>query len=538
MWKIIKKNKLFYVILLSIFLVSCKDTKKTDMESAVTTFTFYSSDNLEPLYFNDVIAKEITKRTGVTLDIQYRKNDENDDLDLMIVNGSFPDLIYAKAKIAKLIEAGAVIPLDSYIEESGDNIKKLYGNQIVKLRNSLEDPRMYTVGTYEIHPKVMETSGTLQLQNAVLREFGYPKIKTLDDFEKILIAYKKKYPVINGHKTIGLSLLTESWYWYVGLSNIGNYIIGLPDDGQWIVDQKTLKASYKFLVPEMKIFYKWLNKLYKEDLLDPESFTQDKSLWESKMQEGYVLSTSVPYYFIQDVQKNIAQNGNEQRSFAYLPVMADENTKDSFLRNVGFSGGWGIAISKDCLDKEKAFKFLDWMCSEEALILTNWGIENQDFYYDDNKTRISFSYIDNERGIGKWLYPFPEPGAGYIDSTGNPLVKQSEAEILKIYNNAEKETLAAYGCTFWTDLCTPESEHNIPKHGQVWQYTLPTHMTTIVNDVDNIVKKSLIKMITSDQNEFDKNWKKMNDEIIQMGIKDIETEISKLIQEKIQLWNN
>lgn len=538
MLKKINRINFILIIVAVICLSSCRKRQENKETAEVKTFTLYSSDSLEPILFEDDIAKEIIKRTGVKLQFLYRTNEENDDFDLMVVNGSFPDFIYAKSNVSKLIETKAIIPLDSFIETQGINIKKLYGDQIVKLRNSLEDPQIYTVGTYEVHPKVMETSGTLQLQNAVLREFGYPKIKTLDEFEKILISYKKKYPVIDGHKTIGLSLLTESWYWYLGLSNTGNYVIGLPDDGQWIVDQDTLKATYKFLVPEMKIFYKWLNKLYHEDLLDPESFTQDKTLWESKIKSGYVLSTSVPFYLIQDIQKNIAQNGYEQRSYAFLPVMDKVDRKDQFLRNPGFSGGWGIAISKDCSDPQTAFKFLDWMCSEDALILTNWGIEGQDFYYDYNKTRISLGNNSEERGIGKYLYPFPEPGAGFIDSTGNTLVKLTQSEIVKTYNNAEKETLAAYGCSLWTDLCTPESEHSIPKHGQVWQYPLPTQMNNVLSDIDNVVKKDLIKMIIDDEENFDSNWKKMNDHILNLGIKDIENEINNLIQKKIELWNN
>ena len=113
---------------------------------------------------------------------------------MLIANGEYPDFIFAKGDLVRLIEAHAVIPLDDYIDKYGDNIKKLYGKEIVKLRNTLEDPSIYSFGTYEIKTKVMETSGNLQIQNAVLREFGYPSIKTLTDYENLLLAYKKKYP--------------------------------------------------------------------------------------------------------------------------------------------------------------------------------------------------------------------------------------------------------------------------------------------------------------------------------------------------------
>ena len=128
----------------------------------------------------------------------------------------------------------------------------------------------------------------MQLQHAVLKELGYPQIKTLEDYENALRAYMKKYPTINGQKTIGLSLLIDTWQWYIDLSNPGNYTIGYPDDGQWIVDSN-LNARYKFLDPEIFQYYKWLNKLNAEGLLDPESFTQKEDVWKSKIASGRVL---------------------------------------------------------------------------------------------------------------------------------------------------------------------------------------------------------------------------------------------------------
>lgn len=529
-------KRLILLVFLSLIFMSCKKTAE-QVQIEPVTFTFYSSDLNEPLNFDDVIANEITRRTGVKLEFYQIRLNENDDIDLMIVNDQYPDLIFAKSGLSKLIEVGSVIPLDELIENYGLNIKSLYGDQLVRLRNSLEDPSIYTVGTYEIHQKVMETSGNLQIQNAVLREYGYPKIKTLSDFENILMAYKKKYPVINGKKTVGISLLTDSWYWYISLSNPSNYALGYPDDGQWIVDQSTLKAQYKFLNPQMISFYKWLNKLYHEGLLDPESFTQDLNLLDSKLQNGNVLSTSLPLYLLTDIQKKIIQNGMEQRTFAYLPVVENENISDQFLKNYGFSGGWGIAITKDCKDKEKAFKFLDWMCSEEALILTNWGIEGQDYYYDQNNVRVSFPNVDEIRGVGKWRYPFPEPGDGYFDSTGNHITKLSKSEIIKTYTDTENETLNAYGAELWIDLFTPDSELEVSKYGQIWQYPLNSQMNNLVSDVDEYVKQSLIKMILGPAKDFDNAWKKMNDQIVSMGINNVGNEISNMIQMKMELWN-
>lgn len=528
------KNKLFFLLLISItFFYSCKQKEEA---LPPITFTFFSSDLSKPQSFNDLIAKEITNRTGVTLQFEYSTENPDDAIDLMMANANYQDLIYAKGNLSKLIEKGAVIPLDDYIEKYGQNMKELYGNQLSRLRFTLENPYIYSVGTYEIKTKILEVSGNMQIQNAVLKEFGYPKLKTLEDYENILLAYKKKYPEINGHKTIGLSLITDSWYWYLGLSNQGNYVIGYPDDGQWIVNQDTMEATYKFLYPDMEKFYKWLNKIYHEELLDPESFTQNIDVWTLKVSEGYVLGTSYPYWGIHEINKSMIQNDMENRTFAFMPITYSEEYKDPSLKDYGFSGGWGIAISKDCKDPVRAFKFLDWICSEEGQILINWGIEGKHYYYDKNGKRIAYSNINENDGVGRYVYPFPEAGGGYIDSTGNPLAKLYRENVIENYSSVEKETLTAYGAELWTELFPTAQELGVSKHGQVWQYPLSSKMNEKITQVDDFVKESLIKMIIGPEKDFDSSWNNMQQKIIDMGMLEINKEVTELIQMKMKLW--
>lgn len=432
-----KITKIFKIFIIFLSFVSCSQKKETQSIPPIT-FTFYSEDFNGSRTFDDRIAKEITKRTGVYLDITGPKSQPSDNVQLMILNNDFPDLIFAKSDNSKLIENRALIPLDGLIRKYGDNIVNLYGDKILRLRNSLDDPSIYTVGTYEIKTNVLETSGNMQIQNAVLREFGYPRISTLDDVENLLLSYKEKYPQINGHKTIGLSLLTDSWYWFLSISNPGNYMIGFPDDGQWIIDQKTFDAQYKFLHPEMNVYYKWLNKLYHEDLLDPESFTQTEEMWKQKLSSGYVLATTYPLWGLKDIQNNLIENDLTERTFAYLPITASTKYKDPSLKDYGFSGGWGIGITIDCKEPIRAFKFLDYMCSEEAQILTNWGIENIDYIYNENNERISINENVKESIIKMIMEPeelFDESWKklqAHIKEMGIETVSQNVTTLIKI----------------------------------------------------------------------------------------------------------
>lgn len=529
------RNLIFILaVLFAAGFTSCSQKEKGPEK---ITFTFFSSDLMEYTPFTDLTAQEITRRTGVTLETQFCHSNSSDEISLMIANDQFPDLIYAKGDLSRLIEAGAVIPLDEYIEKYGENLKKLYGDQIVKLKYSLSDPQVYSVGTFEIKNKVLETAGNIQLQHAVLKELGYPKIKTLEDLENALLAYKTKYPQIDGKDTLGYSFLADSWYWYLSLSNPGGYLIGHPDDGQWFVDEESLVAMYKFLDKDMPLFYRWLNKIYHEGLLDIESFTQKEDVWQSKVKEGRVLATSYPYWGLSSLRSNLAANGMDERTFAYLPVTAGPEYKDQSLKDYGFSGGWGIAITKSCKNPEKAFKFLDYMCSEEGQILLNWGIKNVTYFEDISGKRVLKSEIPGDSGLGAWVYPFPQAGKGAYDSRGDSIANLSLGQIRKDYLPAERETLSAYGVEMWTDLFPTSQELGVSRHGQAWQYNLSPESQTKLTKIDDFVKESLIHMILGPESDFENNWQDMVRGIKNLGIESVTLELNRMIAEKMELWS-
>jgi len=530
-----KINKLFFPFLFLLLIISgcSKGKSKT---SSVKTFSFYSIDLNKPQPFTDLVAQELTKKSGVFLDVISSKGSE--ELSVMIANNSYPDLIYAKSDLSRLIEAGAVIPLDDYIEKYGENMKKLYGDQLVKLKYSMDDPHIYSMGTFDIKNRITEVCGNIQLQHSVLKELGYPKIQTLEDVENALIAYKTMYPYINGYETIGFSLLCDDWFWYLGLANPGGYLLGHPDDGQWFVNQETFEATYKFLDPEMPYFYRWLNRLYHEGLLDVESFTQKEDVFQAKLKNGNVLATSYTLWGLTDARRSLIDNKMEEHTFAYLPVTKGPEYKDQALKDYGFSGGWGIAISKDCKDPEGAFKFLDFMCSEEAQITLNWGVEGVTYEYDAAGMRKNIDSTVPNNGVGIWAYPFPQAGKGAFDSKGDYIVQNSKESIRANYCKTEKETLKAYGASLWTDLFPSSESLGVSRHGQVWQYSLSSESQDKMDKIDSFTKQSLIRMILGPESEFDSAWKEMTEGIRKLDVESVTDELNRLIQQKLQLWGN
>lgn len=523
---------------------SGKDTDKTPI-----TLTFFHSDLAFDIDFSDPVAKKITELTGVTLKITHPLGGDTNAIPLMIAGGDYPDLIFAKGDITKLVEADAVLDLKDLINEKGNNIKTFYGDYLDRLKYSPTDEAIYTLGSNGISTATWSTSGTMQLQHAVLKELGYPKIENIEDFENAIREYKKRYPKIDGQDTIGLLLMASDWRWMTTLGNPAGFALGMSDDGQWAIDDEKQEAKYKFTASGMKDYFKWLNKLSAEGLLDPESFTQKYDSYIAKLSSGRVLGIADADWDYQDAVKSLVGDGKPERTWAPLSVVVDETKhKNQAMKDYGYSGGWGIAISKASPNAERAFEFLNWMTSDEAQVLLNWGIEGVHYKVENGK-RVVIPEVQQQKntdkdfakktGIGLYSYPFPRRGDGAKDPTGNYYTTESEENYIANYNSAQRETLKAYGVKFFTDLFPPQKELGVSMHGQAWQFNIPTDsdLAIIQKKADDYMQNALAQLVLGKPEDFDAAWDKIQADLKAMNIEKANAEMTQLTKERIKFWN-
>lgn len=553
-----RKNPLHSLVLMFIvgivLMTGCSDSEKAKKDSPgegtaddPITLSFFNADLAEDKSFDDPVAKKITEKTGVILELEHPVGGDEQAVPLMIASGEYPDMIFAKGDIGKLIQAGGVIKLDDLIEEKGDNLKAMYGDQLDRLRNSIDDPGIYTVGTYGVESANWETSGTTSIQLEVLRELGYPEINTIYDYEKALTEYIKKYPEIDGQKTIGLSLLGSDWRWLITVGNPAGFSLGIPDDGQWAINDGTGEAQYKFMLPEIKEYFKWLNHMNDIGLLDPESFTHTHETYIAKLSSGRVLGIADQDWNYGDAKNALVSDGKEWRTYAPLPVTLSEEYQSQGLKDYGFAGGWGTSISSTSKHPEKAFEFLNWMGSEEAQILLNWGIEGVNYDVVDGKRVLKDEDIERkksdsnyakETGVGYYLYPFPQWGNGAVDSEGNSITPDSQKDIIANYNKAEKEVISAYGMESWIDWFPQTDELGISNHGAAANFSIPSGSDLEITQqkADDLMEQKITQAILGKPSDFDASWEKMQKELIDMGINEANKDMTKITRNLMELW--
>ncbi|SET46703.1 extracellular solute-binding protein [[Clostridium] polysaccharolyticum] len=533
-------------MLCMLMLAGCSRIHQTDKAGRKPiTFVFYNADGKEDPW-TDPVAEAITKATGVTLETDYPINGSDERIALMIATGEYPDLIFAKGDAGALIDNGSLLDLSDLIDQYGPHIKQFYGEEYEKLRYSQEDKSIYQLSCTKIQNKVLETSGSAQLQWAVILANDYKIPRTLDQYEKMIKKYISHNPSIEGKKTIGISICCSDWHWYPTLSNPAGYIAnGSPDNGQWIVDDK-YKVHYKHAVKGQKEYYAWLNRMYAEGILDPEFATQTYADYLEKLASGRVLAIMDASWDYLEAEQALCAEGKYDRTYAGLPITMNKDMKCTALQEQGIATGWGIGITKSCKDPVRAVQFLDWLCTDEAQILVNWGIEGVNYYYDKagkryrSEAEVKRSEEDpnyaEETGVGKHNYPFPCYGSQKVDEKGNSFSVTTEESIIKEYNIAEKKALENWNVHMLTDIF-PQAD-TLPKieYSPLWAQVFPVEATRIEKKLDEIAWKGLIQCVVCKPELFDANWNWLQKSLKEAGREKVEAQLTEIVQAQVKLW--
>lgn len=522
--------------------VDTQQQETTQESLEPVTFTFYSADGLEDTW-TDPVAQMITEKTGVTLKMDYPADSNDNRIELMVATGEYPDFVFAKGSVSTLIRNDALIDMSDLIDEYGPNIKKLYGDEYENLRYSSEDPSIYQLCSDKVQEETLETSGTAQLQWAVLQENQYRVPYTLEEYTQMIRDYMEKYPMINGKPAIGISIVCSDWHWYTMLSNPSGYMNGSADNGQWIVDDEKQEVYYKHAADGQKEYYKWLNEMYNEGILDPEFATQTHEDFVLKVAEGRVLGLLDEEWDYTGAEISLRADGQEEHTYAGLPVTIDRSVKCPSLKQQNLAVGWGIGITKSCKDPVRAVRFLDWLCSDEAQILLNWGIEGVDYYYDENGKRcITEEDLEASRkdtnysertGVGFRVYPYPSYGNQSVDSTGNSYSKSSREMVKEGYDEMEKEALKVWNVDMLTDIFPQKEEFSKDAYSPLWAMTLPDELEKMLVALDNVSWKGLIECVVSPANDFDAKWDELQQNLKDAGLEKADREMTALLRDEI-----
>ena len=355
------------------------------------------------------------------------------------------------------------------------------------------------------------------IQKEILREAGYPRIRTIDEFFDLIRDYYRRNPTINGQPTIPFTIITEGWRVFE-LWNPPNFLAGNPNDGDGIVNPAN-NYEYKtfFTMDISRRWFQLLNQLDKEGLIDRTSFTDTYDQYQAKIASGRVLGQFVQgWQFMYSADLANRDRGENNRTMAPLPVVWDANTQP-WYRNITIPNllrGMGISVSAQ--DPVRIIRFINDLLAEDVQRVINWGIEGEHWQWGSNgvpyRTEAqradwqndNWQTLNRARLMGDI---FPKIQGSFSDgfpSDLGHLLSEREATILP----EDLELFAAYGVGSTNELMDRNPRPNNPWF-PAWSTPTPPDGSAaqLANArVEDIMRQRLPQMVLAPTADFDRLW--------------------------------
>ncbi|GFN30176.1 ABC transporter substrate-binding protein [Paenibacillus xylaniclasticus] len=555
------------VLTLGTVLVACSDKKdeetKPGTENATTTDsqqnTETTAETVKPLTIsvfygvqgpipneNNKIYKKIKDELGVTLKEEFLVGDIEQKLGVMIAGGDYPDIITANPK---LVAAGAMQPLEDLIEQHAPRLKEHYAKVWEQMKDP-EDGHIYWLPNYGVYQGDYVTtwySGpAFWIQKAVLKEFGYPKPKTLDEYFDLIEKYKEKYPEIDGQPTIGFTTLAYDWRKWP-LINVPAHLSGHPNDGIVVVDHETNVAKAFFATDIDKPYYKKLNEMNAKGLIDKEAFAQNYDQYQAKISSGRVLGMFDQHWNFNNAETALTDAGKIERTYLGIPIVYDESIKDYYLDRPALNLNNGFGITKDAKDPVAILKFFDTLLDEKWMKVLQWGIEGEDYLVDENgkfylneQMRANFNNADwKASNVAQSLHEYmPKLQGQYSDGNAAQGAGFQPDEFFAAQKDFDKEVYAAYGAKLPSDLFSPPPENRVSY--PAWSIDLiEGSPAKIANTkMEELALKHLPKIIMSKPENFESAWEDYVKAMSKVDVKAYEDRINEQLKWRAETWTS
>ena len=370
------------------------------------THSGYSSQSPPPS--NDLPKyKECERLTNVHIDFEVILNSEyNSIVNVRLASGAdLPDIMTYNGNIAllsELVDDGILIAQDDLYQTCYPYTQALiagdhpYANPMYSTLMDIMKVNGVFYGATQIVPVVNMQQG-LMINKFWLENLNLTMPETVEEFYDVLIAFRDNDANGNGDATDEIPLVTESYC----LSVIANYFgleFGGSASGWKAVDGK---LSFERVDPKYRVFLSYMNKLFKEGLLDADYLSTDRDAvneycannkagvvnWWFQSMDGF---SSLSPYSGDTVNTEVAV-------FIPVPPLRSEFGGGVIYNRRGGTGSM-MAITTSCKDPELAARWIDFMFAAPiSMDMVAYGVEG--FSYERDGDKIIKLYDDT----GTWL---------------------------------------------------------------------------------------------------------------------------------------
>ncbi|MDF2657433.1 MAG: extracellular solute-binding protein [Paenibacillus sp.] len=486
--------------------------------------TFSMNTTVATMNWDNDIAREITKRTGGTIKWDVLTGDERQKMNVWLAAGDYPDVVSMWDDTYKAYaDAKALVDLTELIPKHAPTIMKAFNNDLSSLKQP--DGKIWALRAPPTNKiENLADKGWLHIQASVLKEAGYPQLKTLDDVYKLISEHAKKYPEIGGGKTIGFSNFGATSQLYNVFDTSARMYAGMPALPHVFIGDDD-KPVLRFFAPGYTDLFKFFNKMNVAGLFDREALVQTTDQFNAKCAQGRVLAVFGPS-FASGCTNDLVKLNMADKSYISFDIVAPGRTKLSNATSTSSLRGsdqW-VGITKNAKDAVKILQFFDEMYKTENQILVGWGIEGKYFTVEGGK-RVVSDYVVTELGKGgdawdRLGFSYPRPllqmmqAGAYLSDGDFARYSSSVSWNQKTMNEPMREALKAYGAKTFTDLLVRPAVKNLPFTTSAYTDDIKRFNSEAIAEWN----KAVPKMILEAESKMETNWASLEKALKDKGL--------------------
>ncbi|ASA24211.1 extracellular solute-binding protein [Paenibacillus donghaensis] len=334
---------------------------------------------------NMAVLQQMQEKTGITLEYQNAPKDSFETKkNLVFASGDYPDIFYAAglttAEQMNYGEQGILIPLEDLIDEYAPNFKALLEeNPDVRKSITAPDGHIYSLPVVEFSQHWYRNP--LWYNGDFLKALNIEKLpETTEELYTYLKRVKEEDPNGNGlADELPISSVTVT---SANLRDIRTWLLGafgVYEEEIYVDDAD--KVHYTPLEEGYKEYLVYMNRLWAEELLDHESFSQTAEQKKAKAQNNRVALFS-------DWHAYMTKGGEPSTNDPmFTPVKSDSVDAPAIAKNRGITTG-AFAITESNPQPEASMRWVDYLYSYEGALFFNKGPEGTLWEYTDKEGRV------------------------------------------------------------------------------------------------------------------------------------------------------
>ncbi|OXM15097.1 extracellular solute-binding protein [Paenibacillus herberti] len=324
--------------------------------------------------------KEMEKLTNIKLTFQNAPSESfPTKKNLVFASGTYPDIFYgADLTAAEQVTYGdqkVLLPLEDLIDNYAPNLKKIL-DENPNIRKNITTPDGHIFALPFINSTAVLYRNPMWYNGAFLKALNIKELpKTTEEFYTYLKRVKTEDPNKNGKADeipLASVKLTDLRMYFMGFWGMYNEVYYADKAG---------KVHYSPQEEAYKGYLTFMNKLWAEDLLDHDTFSQTDEQKAAKVKNNQVAVFDAfhPYMPFQ-VEPN--------RDNPLMTLLKSEVAESPvYGKHPGQSSYGQFAISKTNPNPEAAMRWADYMYSPEGALLFDLGPEGTLWKYTDKATK-------------------------------------------------------------------------------------------------------------------------------------------------------